>query len=775
MPAFSSSIPNLVGGVSQQPPEIRPTNASSNLRNSTCSVLAGLGKRPASEHIGSLPSFDPTDDTAELNFKGQDGVYRKIFANSGYFSIINLSTGLEEPVTYSGLSRDYLDTIDFTGSQIGFLPVQDTVFVYNREKIVTASTKVETGDRFDPNLWATVWVKQANQYSNYSIYRNGSLIANVATGTNPEAYATDQLATLLKNALVTAGYTVYQNGTVLEFNITAGDTIETRDGLGGEGLKHFTTSADQFTDLPPDAFQGRVLRINGDVEDGGDDYYVVRSGTSWQETYGWEQGRTFDASTMPHTLVYNGDGTWTFEEHEWTDRNAGDDDSNADPSFVGSFINKMFLLKGRLGILTGENVVFSVSDAFEDFYRYSCTQLQDDDRIDLAVDGSKQRGDLNHVVYNQDEVIIFSEDAQFKLTYTDSVLGPNTIDLKETTSYTCSGQCEPSYVGPNVVFVDGFSNSVYDSLREYSVNQNSLISEAQEITSDVPEYIPAGVYKIESSQSENCLVLLTGGDRSKIWYYQYFFNSEGKVQSSWQTWDMEGTTIYDASFIQDKLYISYIFNDDDSNLQISRVDPTLYLDTDFSLDRVLLDHSVNSADLTSTFDGTDTTVTLPYTTGSVVATIITDNGRVYDSASSTGQDHVFEGVDLSSATFVAGVRYTFEWELSPIYFRDDKQVAIQDGRFTLNYISLLTNATSYFKYDVTPPSRTTTTSTYVARGFSADLNNFGSVSIANEEVSIAVFGEGSKSNVKINSDSPYPVRFSNLEWRGMYRPRTKRK
>ena len=56
---ISKSIPNLLGGVSQQPDAVRFDNQCSSQDNAFPSVLDGLTKRPPTEHIAQLISNDP--------------------------------------------------------------------------------------------------------------------------------------------------------------------------------------------------------------------------------------------------------------------------------------------------------------------------------------------------------------------------------------------------------------------------------------------------------------------------------------------------------------------------------------------------------------------------------------------------------------------------------------------------------------------------------------------------------------------------------------------
>mgnify|MGYP004450947389 FL=1 len=59
MALISKSIPNLLGGVSQQPDAVRFDNQCDTLDNGLPSVLDGLIKRPPTEHIVNIDSSAP--------------------------------------------------------------------------------------------------------------------------------------------------------------------------------------------------------------------------------------------------------------------------------------------------------------------------------------------------------------------------------------------------------------------------------------------------------------------------------------------------------------------------------------------------------------------------------------------------------------------------------------------------------------------------------------------------------------------------------------------
>ena len=52
-------------------------------------------------------------------------------------------------------------------------------------------------------------------------------------------------------------------------------------------------------------------------------------------------GKKYGMGTMPHALINNNNGTFTFKELDWVDRTCGDTDTNPDPTFLGKTIQNL--------------------------------------------------------------------------------------------------------------------------------------------------------------------------------------------------------------------------------------------------------------------------------------------------------------------------------------------------------------------------------------------------------------------------------------------------
>lgn len=787
MSAISGAIPNLVGGTSQQPPEIRPVNTAKRLLNSVCDVATGLYMRPASQYVADI-SAKPTgsNTVASHLIQKPSGNYR-VTIHGGSIFVTDLTTGINRPVTVQGTAAAYINVVD-ASKYLRFLTIGDTTFVYNTSKICTATQTSESGItglteggvvRRSPNRHSTFWVRQRAGYNaNYAIYYNGTREALVTTDTlTPTVIATNLAA-----AMTTRSITEVSN-TVRSIQLSAdSDYINAADDLAGEAIYAFNDSVTEFTKLPNFDRNGRLVLIRQSDETTDDDYWVWYKGGRWQETYGWGAYEKPNADSMPHILVDNRDGTWTIKPHVWPGRTVGDKDSNPTPTFIGRTINSMFLYKGRMVILTDENFLASQVGNYENFYRSSCTQLLDDDCIDIASPNSRGAKLIFGVEFSE-KLILSSQFDQFVVDgNSEGLFSPNTVTIKRVNSYTAADGVDPVFVGPNFIFVDDFQNGGYANMKEYQTERVFGRQVALSITDQVPEYIPSGVYKMASSSSDDILVVLSKNLRSSLWLYNYYYNNDGKVQASWQEWQFP-FDIHAADFLDDLLLLTVSH---DTDLYVVSVSFSSGADNVLDNESVLLDLRVHSDTLSVAYAGGNTTVTLPWDVkdaaefASIVAVVSPVNtgtmrkGLILKPYSYSGGVLTFRNVNLTGQKVLFGIKYKFRWELNPIYVRDKNLVAIQDGRLQLRNISFLYNNSGPFKVYVTPEGRDTYEDPFTGIIVGSSSNPLGSLTLSSGEFRTAAYGESTTMSVVVEAEGPWRVRFSSLEWDGAYRARKQR-
>jgi len=166
MSLVSKAIPNLINGISQQPPEVRLASQGEVQENGLATVVRGLEKRPGTEVVQKL-DFTPSgtylihpirrDETEEYTLiLGKAGVNKfiKIFDGEGNSMPVQGSDNAADP-TFNDITNGHLayfsEVTDF-GTQVTATTVTDTTFFCSNQKIITKATSNSTTSRQDNAL-----------------------------------------------------------------------------------------------------------------------------------------------------------------------------------------------------------------------------------------------------------------------------------------------------------------------------------------------------------------------------------------------------------------------------------------------------------------------------------------------------------------------------------------------------------------------------------------------------------------------------------------------
>ena len=168
--------------------------------------------------------------------------------------------------------------------------------------------------------------------------------------------------------------------------------------------------------------------------------------------------------------------------------------------------------------------------------------------IDVTV-SSANVVNLRNAIAFQDSLVLFSDFGQFVLRSGD-ILTSSTVSANPITEYECDLSVSPIALGSYIYFP--FSRGRYTGVREFTVNANTDIFNADEITAHVPQYIPEGIVSMTGCSSEDLMALTDGTD---IYIYKYFFNGAEKVLSSWSKFTISGGGVRGVGFVDSDLYI----------------------------------------------------------------------------------------------------------------------------------------------------------------------------------------------------------------------------
>ena len=617
----SSSIQNLLNGVSQQPDTVRLPNQAATQENGLSDVVFGLGKRPSTEHVAKLSTA--TDTNVKVHLINRDSVeqYVVLITNGG-LKVYTLGGVEKTVVAPSGLS--YLTTTT-PNTDINCITVADYTFMVNKGTTIAKSGSTAASRPAE----AIFYVKNGQYKTTYEIKIDGSTQASYQTLDNSSAgnassITTDNIATELYNDLVAAltGYTIERDGSIIYLSKTSGTfTAGVTDGLGGDGLIQLKDKTQNFSDLP---YKGRtdfLIEITGDGGTEFDNYFVKWDGSAWVETVKGGLDNSFDPTTMPFVLIRTSDGNFRFtpcdggtytiggtsyDDPEWGDRAVGDIVTNPDPSFIGTKINDIFFYRNRLGFCADENVVFSKAGEFFDFYYTTVTTTQDDDPVDISVSHNKV-SILKYGVPFNEELILFSDQSQFILK-PEETLTAKTVSINQATEYEISDTAKPFGIGQNIYF--GFTRGSFSGVKEYYVSSDTEVKDATDTTINLPRYMTGNIFSLKGSSTENTLFALSDENRNQLYVYKFYFDANQKaLQRSWSTYILDTSdVILDIDTIQNFAWL-VIKRDDGTYLEKMNMKSN---EAETNLDfPILLDRKTTATGVYAS--GTDlTTWTMPY-------------------------------------------------------------------------------------------------------------------------------------------------------------------
>ena len=177
MALVSTSIPNLLNGVSQQPSSIRQVTQGESQVNALSSVIDGLIKRPPTEHVAKIINSAVSNAAIHVVDRGvgfQHILVVQATSSSASISAFDLS-GNAVTVNASGTNLQYL-YCDDPANDLQFLTVADYTFVLNKTKTVTADSAVVSG-----SLQGTNYQEFADLPTNASV---GNLYQVIGSETN---------------------------------------------------------------------------------------------------------------------------------------------------------------------------------------------------------------------------------------------------------------------------------------------------------------------------------------------------------------------------------------------------------------------------------------------------------------------------------------------------------------------------------------------------------------------------------------------------------------
>jgi len=783
MALVSRTIPNLVQGISQQPEVLRLSSQATVQENGFSSVVEGLKKRPPTNYLAKLGTSTPNN--AYIHTINRDTTERYLVQLTSGSIKVYTTAGVEKTVVMQTGASNYLTSSDPKGDFVA-MTVADFTFILNKQTTTamagtTSTAKVEQ---------AVYSVLQGVSGTTYSITIDGSTFSFTSSNTN-----TQSIRDGVKSAIGTISNITLTDLGNSSFSIvksTGTLSISASDGYGDDASQVIKDTVQNFVDLPSPAIDNMVVQITGDATNSFDDYYVQydSSGDVWQESVAPSTKTTLDNTTMPHVLIRTADGNFRFSQVDgstytisgtdytvpsWGLRICGDIDSSPNPSFIGRKINDLFFHKNRLGFIADENVVMSRSGEYFAFFNETVTTVLATDVIDVASTHNKV-SILRSAISFDEEILLFSDQTQFILAGTGGTITPENVSINVSTEFEASSSVKPVGAGSNVFFA--FDKGSFTGFREFYVKSDTDTKSADDITSNVPRFIPSGVFKLAIATNENIMLALSSNEQNAIYVHQYYVTGGKRLQSAWHKWTF-GTSstdkILNIDFIENTLYIVNQ-RSDGVYLETMDISPAV---TDASASYLThLDRKISNSTtgVSESYDAStnQTTVTIPYTktnTLSLVGASTGSNqaGQEISIISQTGTSVVVSG-DITSYDYFIGEDYTFTFTFSQQFIQEadaqGSRISIKEGRLQIRNWSVNYNNTGFFTTVVQPVGRSSSSTTFT--GTITGTGLLGTVNLADGDYTFAVQSESDKLTVTLASDSHLPCNFINASWQGYY-------
>jgi hypothetical protein len=563
-------IKTLFQGVSRQPDTVRLPGQVQECDNALLSVTTGgFSKRPGTIYTARLDSLAGVTEMAVYGYDRDEVEQYIVLIRDGFLDVYDLA-GNRKTVANAEQVEDFAfevtGTIDATRDiALAYVTTGDTaetsvdlVFSENGGvdiEVYTSPTGAFAGEETLVKTFTAagsdtitiapfIQLKVINAGTNYSL-----------TG----AYKSSQ-------------YLVAGNPrddfsfvTIADYTIIANSNITT--GMGAVGSGAVDDTVQKWADLPGTPADGDVAHVTGEALDEFSGYYVAWDTVTWNETVKPNERNTLLAASMPHKLVRNADGTFTFDQISWEAREVGDPILVPDPAFIGRKVQDVVFYRNRLVIVADEQETCSQAGDYFNYWPDKALQVLDADPLERSA-SSSEVNILRFAVVVRKVLFATSDKRQFETT-ADGIFTPKTAHMDPTTKYEASSICRPKEMGDTLYFVGDSSQD--GVLFEYLIDDDTLSNIALIITKHVEGYVPGGIFKLAGDATSGTLCVLSYEEQNVIYVFTTYWDGETKLQAAWHRWTL-GDTVLEAKIMGMEFLNGYLW------LLIRRNDDHIYFE-----------------------------------------------------------------------------------------------------------------------------------------------------------------------------------------------------
>ena len=793
MPNVTQTVSNYLGGVSRQPDTKKLPGQVVDAINAYPDPTFGLTKRPGFKFIKNLGS-ENTYTNAKWFYIHRDGDEKYIGCIKGTAIYVwNVTTGVAATITYTASANtNYLT--GSTANDYDILTVQDTTLITN--KTVTVTT--QAAPSFTANKVGTVRLRAVTVGTAYSVTVNGSTV----TYTTPnDSASADTILTNLKNsidALSISGLTVTRLDTTLELSRTSAFTLSGKGGADNERLDTFQNQVANVTQLPDRSLNHREVKVLNTA--GTDDTYYARfkadNGTSgvgyWEEYIAPDVSAGLNATTMPHELVNTGTNAFTFRAATYTARLVGDDTTNSHPSFVGKKIQQAFFHSSRLGFLVDDNVSLSQANEFFNYYHVSARTQIASDPVDLSCSSIRPTL-LTGVLPTAQGLILFSKNQQFLMFAPNGLFTPTTTIIRGISNYEMDINIDPVDNGTSMVFLS--KTPGYTRIYQMRTAGQEMNPSVLDIGRVVSEYIPSTITDLIASP-QNSFIAMWGTTKSDVYFYRTYSDGQQEVMQSWFRWSLPGL-VQTLAVDSDVLYTVTMQGGQYTLMSASlnqTPEETILVNADGEKMNPCMDLYATASSVV--YDQTDpvnpfSKCYIPFNNVAALSPVLVigsaasdlDNPTFVESGftitptiatDGTGTYYKvpFKNLTSVASKVIVGFKYTFDVQLPTTYYKLDPNGVQTDftSSLTIARMKFSTGLSGVLGFKLKRNGATEYNDVQPIPLANFYLAN--DVPLANQSVvTVPIHQRNTNFELKVSSDSPFPVSLASMMWEGYYSPR----
>lgn len=550
-------LPTLFGGVSRQPDLVRRPNQVDAMDNALASVVTGgFEKRPNTQHIAALSGLDNTEEYFVHPIDRDSTEQTVVLITAGSIKAYNAITGAAKTVTIGDTKRYFLievSGLDGTGivevdgadfeKQLAF-DSSETTFAWGWQLSDATTGRFKVEGSVDGDTWNDIQTGVGGSAAGTF----NTTIDAVATGdhnyirfniTTGMAGADDTLTiwatfkdlTYLLDSV--DGPEDFAAVSVVDHTFITNRNVVTRMAEADSGTvvdtARSTASGTPPAGIPaPDGEVG-IHKIVNDTDAFATFYVNDDEDDLWKEVADPNAHNAFDTSSMPHELVRNADGTFTYSAAAWVDRPVGDETITPAPSFIGKAITDVGFFRNRISFMADERSFQGRADAVYTLWPEKAIEVLATDPIDRG-DTTSDVNKLKWSVVFRKLLFATSDRAQFELS-SQGAFTSTSADFDQTTRYPATPLTRPVVMGDVLYFgASGLSNA---QVYEYFFDESALTNSAADITKHVRDYIPNDVMAFAADTQTGTVFVLSSGERNSLYVYKTFFDGGTKLQSAW--------------------------------------------------------------------------------------------------------------------------------------------------------------------------------------------------------------------------------------------------